>query len=191
MLPMLGLILGGMCLSLTPGDNHNNSNRSSNRYPENMRPGVSEENNESQRPRDRATGREEIAYLDELDEDIHHRANRKGDWDYKQNWRYDRKAFYKGETQGEAYDREHADGVGGPGMDPDTEYLEMHKFYLKERNRQNTGNQKKDAARPYANSQNHNNREVSNQSDSYARPAYPSGNRNSNNCYPTNGYDYR
>lgn len=79
-----------------------------------------------------ATGREEIAYSDERDRDIHERANRKGDWDYKQNWRYDRKAFYSGETQGEAYEEEHPEGSGGPGMSADSSYLKMRDYYLKE-----------------------------------------------------------
>jgi hypothetical protein len=199
MLPLLGLILGGVCLSLTPGY-INNSNRASN-YPQDVTPGVSDEYYESQQPREQATGREEIAYLDERDRDIHQRANRQGDWGYKQNWRYDRKAFYSGETQGEAYDKEHPDGVGGPGMDPDTEYLQMRKFYMEDakRNRQNAADQRNNAASSYTNSQNNpnrtNNREIGNQSKSYYQPAYPSYNPNYNNPnsnYPSgynpNGY---
>lgn len=74
---------------------------------------------------------------DARDRDIDRRAYRKGDWGYKQNWRYDRKAFYSGETQGEAYDQEHPDGVGGIGMDPDYDYLQMRRFYLEENARNN------------------------------------------------------
>lgn len=193
MLPMLGLALGGVCLSLTPSHRHSNANRSSYDTPQNVKPGVSDEYYESRQPREQATEREEIAYLDERDEDIHQRANRKGDWDYKENWRYDREAFYKGETQAEAYDRKHPDGIGGPGMDPDTEYLQMRKFYLEERNRRNVANQKNSAARSYANSQNNsrktnnpNNREISSLSRPYAQPTYPSNNRNYNQNYNNN-----
>jgi hypothetical protein len=126
---MLALLSCGIFLSATPANQNNNNNPSSNRFPQNMRPGISNETAQPQRQRF-ATGREEIAYMDERDADIHERANRKGDWDYKQNWRYDRKAFYRGETQGEAYDREHPDGSGGPGLDRDTEFLEMRQYYL-------------------------------------------------------------
>jgi hypothetical protein len=249
MLPMLGLILGGMSLSLTPGY-INNSNHSSYNYPKYVKPGVSDEYYESQQPREQATGREEmayreqatgreemayreqatgreeiayreqatdreeIAYMDERDRDIHQRANRKGDWGYRQNWRYNREAFYKGETQADAYDRETPDGVGGPGMDPDTEFLQMRKFYLEEQKHQNAANQKNNAGRSSANSQNNsyrtnnsNNRDISNQSSPYSQPAYPSRNMNDNsnynnpntnynpnynsNGYPTSGYYYQ
>jgi hypothetical protein len=195
MLPMLGLILGGMFLSLTPGY-INNSNHSSYNTPQGVKPGVSDENYESQQPREQATGREEIAYVDERDRDIHQRANRKGDWGYKQNWRYDREAFYKGETQGEAYDREHPDGEGGPGMDPDTEFLQMRKFYLEEQKRQNAANQKNNTNRSYGNSQNNSyrtnnpdNRDISSQSRPYSQPAYPSGNMNDNSTYNNPHYN--
>jgi len=122
-LPILGLFLGTIFLSLAP------IYPSYNPPPQNTRPGVSNENDEIQHSR-QGTGREEIAYVDERDIDIHERADRKGDWNYRQNWRYDRQAFYSGETQADAYDREHPDGVGGPGLDADTEFLEMRKYYM-------------------------------------------------------------
>ncbi len=56
--------------------------------------------------------------IDERDEDIDSRAYRRGDWDYKQNWRYDRHAYYKGKTQPEAYEEEHPYGPAGIGYDP-------------------------------------------------------------------------
>lgn len=196
MQPMLGLILGGVFLSLTPGYSNSNSNRSSSNYSQSVKPGVPNEDYESQQSRENASGREEIAYVDERDIDIHQRANRRGDWGYKQNWRYDRKAFYKGETQGEAYDRENPDGVGGPGMDPDNEYLQMHKFYLEQSKRQSAANQTNSTARPYANSQNESyranysdNREMSNQSSSYAQPHYPSTNGNYHQSYNNPNYN--
>lgn len=157
-LPVLSFFLGVICLSLTPGNNENNRYRSPNKYVQNMRPAVSNENNESQQPR-QATGREEIAYMDERDRDIHERANRKGDWGYKQNWRYDRQAFYRGETQGEAYDLEHPDGIGGPGLDQDKEFLEMRQYYLENRgkNEQNPANyQRQNRVPQYQNERNSN-----------------------------------
>lgn len=160
-MPLLGVVLGGICLSASQG--YNNYSSPTSNTPQNVRPGVSDESYDPPPPPDnQATGREEIAYLDERDQDIHHRANRKGDWGYKQNWRYDRQAFYKGETQGEAYDREHPDGIGGIGMDPDREYLQMRKYYLEEskrqqQNAQSNRNSKDHDARSYANQRNENN----------------------------------
>lgn len=201
MLPVLSLVLGGFCLSLTPGYQNTNRSNSSYSYPQDARPGVSDDSYPRQQYRDPATGREEIAYVDERDEDIHHRANRKGDWNYKQNWRYDREAFYRGETQGEAYDRENPDGVGGPGMDPDYEYLQMRRYYLQERNRQAAAAQKNNASRPNAQAQynayrnNGYNQPVGQQSGQYSRPGYSNGNANQNyqpnyypNGYPSDGY---
>lgn len=151
-MPLLGVFLGGILLSASSGYNNNSSyNR-----PENVRPGVSDDSDHPPQSGYQGSGREEIAYLDERDEDIHERANRKGDWGYKQNWRYDRKAFYKGETQGEAYDIEHPDSAGGVGMDPDTEYLQMHKYYLEEAKRQ------REVAEANRRAQNKNNRSASN-----------------------------
>jgi hypothetical protein len=201
MLPMLGLVLGGMGLSLTPGYS-NNSNQSSYSYPQNVKPGVSDEYYESQQSREDATGREElvyrqateseeIAYMDERDMDIHERANRKGNWNYKQNWRYDREAFYRGYTQEEAFDREHPDKIGGPGREADAEYLQMRRYYLEERNRQNVANQRNNGNRN-GNSQNNsyraNNQTIGNQSGSYYQPAYPSGNMNANPNYHNSNY---
>jgi hypothetical protein len=209
MRPVLSLVLGGLCLGFIPGyNNTNRSNSSYYSYPQNQRSGLSDDSYQPQQYRDPAKGKEEIAYLDERDADIHHRAYRQGDWNYKQNWRYDRKAFYGGETQGEAYDREHPDGIGGPGMDPDYEYLQMRKFYEEEakRNRQ-AAVQRKNGDRSYTNSQNSmhrtnnvNNQQVSQQSRLYSRPAYPSGYRDDNANYnqsynptnhPNNNYYYQ
>lgn len=172
----LFFILGGMCLSLAPG--YNDANRNSNyHYSDNGKPGMSEEYDEP-RPIREATGREEIAYMDQRDRDIHQRADRKGDWGYKQNWRYDREAFYRGETQGEAYDLEHPDGIGGPGMEPDTEYLQMRKYYLNNAKRQNVAaSQRNGGSRPYGNDQ-----QVSDQTGQYPRS------NQYQNRYPSNGY---
>ncbi len=38
-----------------------------------------------------------------------------GDWDYKENWRYDRNAYLRGETEPQAYREAHPNGRGGIG----------------------------------------------------------------------------
>lgn len=47
---------------------------------------------------------------------------RMGDWDFHENWRYNRDAFYRGESQPEAYREEHPYGPGGIGYDADVNY---------------------------------------------------------------------
>ncbi len=76
-----------------------------------------------------ASGREDIAYEDPRDADIKSRALRKGDWDYRQNWRYNREAFYKGETQGDAYLESHQEGQASPGIYSDEESIQMRREY--------------------------------------------------------------
>lgn len=73
--------------------------------------------NQNSRPRDanKYEGKEEIAYVDRNeDRTLYERNLRLGDWDYKENWRYDKQAFYSGETQSQAYDEEHPSlrGIG-------------------------------------------------------------------------------
>lgn len=105
--PIVALLLGGVFLSYVPGNNYNQ--------------GYYYDREEHLK----------IPYLDRYrDEDIHERARRRGNWGFRQNYRYDRKSFYSGETQGEAYDREHPDGSGGIGIDRDNEYVQMRQFYL-------------------------------------------------------------
>lgn len=65
-----------------------------------------------QKPNAKISRKEAVAQLDERDQDIQHRAYRMGDWDYKSNWRYDRKAFYRGESQPQAVREEYLDGPG-------------------------------------------------------------------------------
>lgn len=40
-----------------------------------------------------------------------------GDWDYKENWRYDRDAYLRGETEPKAYREAYPYGKGGIGYD--------------------------------------------------------------------------
>lgn len=128
-IPLLGAFFKTMCLSASPFDSQ---------------PTVSAAPSNGWM-RNQASGREEIVEMDERDEDIHQRANRRGDWSFKQNWRYDRKAFYNGETQPEAYNREHSEGLGGIGFDSDNEFLQMRRFYEEEaaRNQHNIAQNQK------------------------------------------------
>lgn len=75
-----------------------------------------------------------VVYKDPRDRDIHHRNNRIGNWGYRQNYRYDREAFYSGKTQAEAYDLEHPEGAGGIGRTPDYDYLRIRRLYETEAN---------------------------------------------------------
>lgn len=127
-IPYLSLLLGGIFLSLA-SPNYYSSNQ------------PTEEQKRAYDHFDREPA-PLVTYTDERDRDIHERANRRGNWNYKQNWRYDRKAFYKGDTQQEAYDDEHPEGVGGIGMDPDYEYLQMRQYYIdQEKNLSQPANQ--------------------------------------------------
>ena len=137
------MICGAISSSYTSGGNNQSGSFPANAQPQNQK---TYDNNDQNNLR-HGSGREDIAYEDERDADIHRRANRKGDWDYKQNWRYNREAFYRGETQGEAYLDDHPEGSGGPGMNPDKEFLEMRKHYLQD--------QQQGAQRPTSNQNNY------------------------------------
>ena len=94
---------------------------------------------------------------------------RRGDWDNYQNWQYDRDAYFKGETQGEAYRKEHPFGPGGIGYDPDENYLRekrrnAHHHYGD--NRPNGGNSQA--------------RRNDNQSNGRTNGGYAQANRNGN-----------
>lgn len=189
-IPLLCACVGGICLSASYGYNSNHSYQtrtdspnhdspSRNSYP-NVKPGVSDEPStyqESNNSKRQSTGREEVAYNDELNADIHRRANRRGDWGYKSNWRYDSKAFFKGETQGDAYTQEHPYGPGGIGYDPDSEYLQMSKFYKEDVERERS------RPRSVANPRNYNNRS----NNSNVNQGYDNGHyRNSNSAIQKN-----
>lgn len=180
-IPFLSLLLGGICLSASPG--YNNDNYPTD-YPQNIKPGVSDDSSYyyQQQYGNSANRQKQIAYIDDRDRDIHQRANRKGDWGYKQNWRYDRRAFYKGETQGEAYEEEHPEHSGGIGMDPDREFLQMRQFYLEDARR----------ARQNANRLSKNDQKNQNQSSKsgYANNN-PSNRGNPNNHVANNDHSQR
>lgn len=63
------------------------------------------------------------------------------DWDYQESWRDNRKAYYSGETQAEAYRKNHPYGEGGIGYDPDPVYLRMEEEYrlLRDQDKQGGG----------------------------------------------------
>jgi hypothetical protein len=194
--PLLYIFLGGTCMSFSSGYDHNRDSPSRN-IPEDVRPGVSDDrSNDSWQNGNQSTGREQIAYNDELDRDIHRRAYRMGDWGNRQNWRYDRRAFFRGETQPENYEEQHPYGPAGIGYDADTQYLQMRQFYREDynRNRQNNlmnrnrgyrNHRENDYGQPngyqggYANRSNSNRQANSNQ-QSYAHNAKPA-NQGQNN----------
>ncbi|MCE2983195.1 MAG: hypothetical protein LW832_06480 [Parachlamydia sp.] len=62
------------------------------------------------------TDREEIAFRDRDDNSLYNRNINRGNWDYKENWRYDKDAFYAGVPESEAYDIENP-GMRGYGYD--------------------------------------------------------------------------
>ena len=61
---------------------------------------------------------------------------RMGDWDFKENWRYNRDAFFSGKSQQEALREDHPYGPGGIGYDADLNYernLRRHRELQQER----------------------------------------------------------
>lgn len=125
--PLMFFILGGACLSLSPGyDNSRSPNRPS---VHGVKPGISDDSQQNQRPDDRGGSREEIAQAD-IDPPYPQSGNfRMGDWDFRENWRYNRDAFYSGQSQPEAYRDEHPYGPQGIGYDADVNYARNLKRY--------------------------------------------------------------
>lgn len=122
---LMFLLLGGACLSMSPGNNEANPSA---KVPtvQGVKPGVSDETKASAKPTDKQAGTEEIAQGRPAPRDGNFRMS---DWDYRENWRYNRDAFYKGETQPEAYRDEHPYGAGGVGYDADVNYKRNFKRY--------------------------------------------------------------
>ena len=52
-------------------------------------------------------------------------ANLPPDWDYKENWRSNREAYFRGETESQAIRNELPYGPGGIGYDADPGYLRI------------------------------------------------------------------
>ena len=124
-----------MFVSVTPG--YNNNRPANQPSAQGVKPGVSDDSSQSKRADSRGTGREEIAQADDYQEDYYPdnapypRTGhfRMGDWDFRENWRYNRDAFYRGETQPQAYREEHPYGPGGIGYDADVNYMRNLKRY--------------------------------------------------------------
>lgn len=75
------------------------------------------------------SGREEMAYVDNGGyASPKQRKLRHGDWSYHENWRYDRDAFYSGETQPQYYREHHPYGPPGVGYDGDDNYLRYRNY---------------------------------------------------------------
>jgi hypothetical protein len=145
--PLLCILLGSACLGLSPVYSADYNYDERNPYPQDARNGYAEDQGASV--------------------PLYHL--RRGDWDNYQNWQYDRDAYFKGETQGEAYRKEHPFGPGGIGYDADENYIReqrrnAHHHYGD--NRPNDGNSQA--------------RRNSNQSNDRSNGSYAQANRNGN-----------
>lgn len=60
-------------------------------------------------------------------------------WGFQESWRDNKKAFYHGETQAQAYRQNHPYGEGGIGYDPDPVYLRMEEEYRQSAEQQRQG----------------------------------------------------
>lgn len=130
---LLMLASSGLFLSFTPAPVQENPNPPEyyrNTMLKDNPPMTTEQIYRSQRINSSSpSGREEVAYMDDRDVDIHSRAERRGDWDYKGNWRYNRGAFYAGENQPDPYNDQDLPYSGGIGRDRDEDYVRMMNEY--------------------------------------------------------------
>ncbi len=97
--PLLCMLLGSVCFGLSPVYSAGYNNDETNPY------------QEARRYEEEEVRKYPLYHI------------RRGDWDNYQNWHYDRDAYFRGETQGEAYRREHPFGPAGVGYDADENYL--------------------------------------------------------------------
>lgn len=116
---LLIILCGAACVSMAPGNQSNN--------PSGSQPQGASYREESQQ---RRYEQEEIAQGNPIDRgNIEKGYFRMGDWDNKENWRYNRDEFYKGETQAQAYRENHPYGPGGVGYDGDENYYRNLRRY--------------------------------------------------------------
>lgn len=140
-------------------------------------------------------GREEVAYEDNLDYRTNYSHDQPtGDWDYKESWRHNKEAFFKGKTQAQAYREAHPYGPAGIGYDADEEYLarkranhHSHAYYqnndhkYRNHNQDHADNRGKPRDNPY-NRQLHSSDVYDNQPPHYSNQPY-SYYPNSSNFY--------
>ena len=100
---------GDFCLGLTPGYSNQVTQPTTEKPPQNISSSHPDDlnfsGNDQRFSGKQSVERQSIVDFDERDRDIYDRANRKGDWNYKQNWRYDRQDYYQGKSQAEAYEK--------------------------------------------------------------------------------------
>ncbi len=102
----------------------NNSRSKSSSYPSTGQSGSNRSNNRYD------YGKEEIAYEDYTDtRPSSYQPIRKGNWDNRQNWKYDREAYLRGETQAQVYRERNPFGPGGIGYDADENYVRARDQY--------------------------------------------------------------
>lgn len=107
----LFLVVGGFCLSLTQGYDNAPQYDNNPQVPA-VSPGVSDPSSGGQ-----------VAYEDTSTPYPSRGGNlRMGNWDFHENWRYNRDAYYRGETQAQAYREEHPYGPEGIGYDAALNY---------------------------------------------------------------------
>lgn len=133
--PLWCIFLGGAFLSATPGYQDSNSDAL-----RGVKPGVSDDSSQSQRTNDQQSGREQLAQQYPRNYRYHDAYEPSWDWDYKEGWRYDREAYFRGETQAEAYRRHHPYGPGGIGYDPAEGYERNLERIMHEKNSKGAGN---------------------------------------------------
>ena len=142
----LTIMCGAMCMSFSPVVEENNTVPPNYYRNGNLKNNTSKNPSEVYRPQridsSKETGREEVAYIDERDQDIHQRAQRMGDWEHKENWRYNRSAFYAGENQPDPYNEQDVPYSGGIGRDRDDDYVRMMQGYYESTGQRNQPNER-------------------------------------------------
>jgi hypothetical protein len=166
--PFMFIFLGGISFLLCSANTRSDSGSN-----EKTKPGISAEssisnsqqsNNQTSNEAERIDqaqwkNQREIAYRDD-DTPLQKRSYRMSNWDYKSNWRYYREAFYRGETQPQAYRKGRSPGSAGIGYDGDPNYRKLRA--LMDKNQQestryasqnNQANQNRTNGNAYSNSQ--------------------------------------
>jgi hypothetical protein len=178
--PLFYIFLAGAYISLSP-TYANSQSSSSGPYSNDIKPGVSDDSSNSEGSRNQQTGRNEIAQADSNEQEKYDSPGvRMGDWDYKENWRYHRKDFYKGELQPQVYREEHPYGPSGIGYDADESYNKRRVG-----TNQNNGNSNSPGySRNNGQGQGNSNRAYGN--NSYNNRSYDSNQENGNRAYGNN-----
>jgi hypothetical protein len=131
-------VLGCSCVEFYPSVLEGHAPRSV--YRDNRIPGVSGDSSSSCWGSNQGNGQEKIAQANVETPYPEDAPVRMGNWDYKENWRYDRDAFYRGESQSQAYKEEHPYGPEGIGYDADLNYQRNLRRYRQLRRQHSSRN---------------------------------------------------